>query len=853
MKTAVNTSILAKICIRHYGKRVRQAVPKEHHHLPIFQYPTSSDTDQRVYVWGLAEHGALGNQRQLLRQKKPQHYVSYPKRLHFAEQNRVLDATCGYGFSVFSLDTKEHYKVFGTGLNTDSQIGYHAPRKGNPLSVILAPAPIELPFKTPSQTRVTRVAAGRAHLMVLTDKEGVFTLGNNAYGQCGRRIVEGENYFGNQVVHRIPDVDGASVKTIVCGQDHSLIVSDKGEVFAFGWGADGQTGLGHFGTEWRPSRVVGDVHGENIVKVACAADCVLALSEKGEVFGWGNTEYGQLNNEQQVNSALNLPNCRRLGKIRDIAAGGTHCMVLNEDGEVFVWGYGILGVGPQVDHLKEPTRVPRTLFGWNEYQPDTRVKSVTCGLSHSAAVTNHGDLFTWGRNRGGCLGLGHTKDQFFPLRVAIGARVKKRVLGQWLSLQRSLFNSNSALTHISNTPVMTTPTNVRVVDLRSDTLTKPTQEMRRAMFEAEVGDDVYGEDPTVNALEKKAAAMLNKEGGLFLPSATMSNLVALMSHCKERGCEVIAGDSSHIFLFEQGGAAQLGGVQMCTLPNKSDGTFDLDLMESKVRSGNDSLHEPITSLICVENTHNVCGGKVLPLDWLDELGTRARGLGIPIHMDGARLFNAAVYLKLPAARLVRDCASVSICMSKGLGAPVGALLLGNKDFIQRARRVRKVLGGGMRQAGVLAAAGLVALDKMVDRLELDHRRAADIAKGKIKHNQLSNYSFAQYGQTSSLVCATLSDNFLVPAIATLNSAKFTVDLKNHQTNILFININSNNITSHNFCQRLATVLDQDPAPVVVKLSPWRKTGVRLVTYHEVNDEDTAAAINKLLLVMRELQ
>nr|CAD7412641.1 unnamed protein product [Timema poppensis] len=852
MKTSVNTSILAKICIRHYGKRARQAMPKEHQHLPIFQYPTSSDTDQRVYVWGLAEHGALGNQRQLLRQKKPQHYVPYPKRLHFAEQNQVLDATCGYGFSVFSLDTKENYKVFGTGLNTDSQIGYHAPRKGNPLNVILAPAPIELPFNTPSQTRVTGVAAGRAHLMVLTDREGVFTLGNNAYGQCGRRIVEGENYFGNQLVHQIPDVEGAPVKTIVCGQDHSLILSDKGEVFAFGWGADGQTGLGHFGTEWRPSRVVGDVHGENIVKVACAADCVLALSERGEVFGWGNTEYGQLNNEQQVNSALSLPNCRGLGKITDIAAGGTLCMVLNEDGEVFVWGYGILGVGPQVDHLKEPTRVPRTLFGWNEYQPDTRVKSVTCGLSHSAAVTNHGDLFTWGRNRGGCLGLGHTKDQFFPLRVAIGARVKKsfwfyeattdnpdctgrmfvnqssprvcymcgwqRVLGQWLSSQRSLFDSSSTLAHIGNTTVMTTPTNVRVVDMRSDTLTKPTQEMRRAMFEAEVGDDVYGEDPTVNALEKKAAAMLNKEGGLFLPSATMSNLVALMSHCKERGCEAIAGDSSHMFLFEQGGAAQLGGVQMCTLPNKSDGTFDLDLMESKVRSGNDSLHEPITSLICVENTHNVCGGKVLPLDWLDELGTRARGLGIPIHMDGARLFNAAVYLKLPAARLVRDCASVSICISKGLGAPVGALLLGNKDFIKRARRVRKVLGGGMRQAGVLAAAGLVALDKMVDRLELDHRRAADIAK----------------------------------AIVALNSAKFTVDLNNHQTNILFININSN-ITSHNFCRRLATVLDQDPAPVVVKLSPWRKTGVRLVTYHEVSDEDTAAAINKLLLVMRELQ
>nr|CAD7265546.1 unnamed protein product [Timema shepardi] len=456
----------------------------------------------------------------------------------------------------------------------------------------------------------------------------------------------------------------------------------------------------------------------------------------------------------------------------------------------------------------------------------------------------------------------------------------QRVLGQWLSSQRSLFDSSSTLAHISNTTVMTTPTNVRVVDLRSDTLTKPTQEMRRAMFEAEVGDDVYGEDPTVNALEKKAAAMLNKEGGLFLPSATMSNLVALMSHCKERGCEVIAGDSSHMFLFEQGGAAQLGGVQMCTLPNKSDGTFDLDLMESKVRSGNDSLHEPITSLICVENTHNVCGGKVLPLDWLDELGTRARGLGIPIHMDGARLFNAAVYLKLPAARLVRDCASVSICISKGLGAPVGALLLGNKDFIQRARRVRKVLGGGMRQAGVLAAAGLVALDKMVDRLELDHRRAADIAKGNnIRHNVISplphigvsnivrqllgsshrhtqqrqvyrrleqppdQHSLHQHQQQRHHKSQLLSEisHCEFPKCLQADSALYRDG----------ICISSGTGTDGSTVRH--PVLDQDPAPVLVKLSPGRKTGVRLVTYHEVSDEDTAAVINKLLLVMRELQ
>ncbi|KAJ9574649.1 hypothetical protein L9F63_008181, partial [Diploptera punctata] len=274
---------------------------------------------------------------------------------------------------------------------------------------------------------------------------------------------------------------------------------------------------------------------------------------------------------------------------------------------------------------------------------------------------------------------------------------------------------------------MASKTNVRTIDLRSDTKSKPTPEMRKAMFEAAVGDDVYGEDPTVNELEEKAAAILGKESGLFIPSGTMGNLLAIMVHCNERGSEMICGDKSHTFLFEQGGPAQIAGVQISLLRNNPDGTFDLDEMEEKIRDHSD-IHEPKTSLICVENTQNWCGGKVLPLKWLDELGIRAKKLNIPLHMDGARLFNAAVYLNIPASRIIRDFASATFCISKGLGAPIGSILVGDKEFIRKSRRLRKALGGGMRQVGVIAAAGIIALDSMIERLQDDHIRAKAIAK-----------------------------------------------------------------------------------------------------------------------------
>lgn len=265
-----------------------------------------------------------------------------------------------------------------------------------------------------------------------------------------------------------------------------------------------------------------------------------------------------------------------------------------------------------------------------------------------------------------------------------------------------------------------------IIDLRSDTVTKPTAAMRRAMAEAEVGDDVYGEDPTVNRLEAMVAELLGKEAAVFVSSGTMGNLVSVLSHCG-RGDEMILGDRAHIFRSEQGGAAALGGVQPHTIPNRPDGSLDLAEIEAAIRSDNE--HYPVTRLVCLENTHNFCGGRVLPVAYMDEVGDLAHRRGLQLHVDGARLWNAAVALNVAPARLVRNADSVSVCLSKGLGAPVGSVVTGSAAFIHRARRNRKIVGGGMRQAGVIAAAGIVAVSEMVERLADDHANARTLAHG----------------------------------------------------------------------------------------------------------------------------
>jgi threonine aldolase len=266
----------------------------------------------------------------------------------------------------------------------------------------------------------------------------------------------------------------------------------------------------------------------------------------------------------------------------------------------------------------------------------------------------------------------------------------------------------------------------RVIDLRSDTVTKPTAAMRAAMESAEVGDDVYGEDPTVNKLEALVAEMLGKEAAVFVSSGTMGNLISVLSHCG-RGDEMILGDYAHIFRAEQGGGAALGGVHPHTVRNQPDGTLDLNDVAAAIRAYDP--HNPITRLICLENTQNFCGGRALPVEYMDRVGDFAHERGLKLHVDGARLWNAAVALNVSPARLVKNSDSISVCLSKGLGAPVGSVVVGSAEFIEKARRNRKVVGGAMRQAGVLAAAGIVAVTEMVERLADDHANAKTLAQG----------------------------------------------------------------------------------------------------------------------------
>jgi threonine aldolase len=264
------------------------------------------------------------------------------------------------------------------------------------------------------------------------------------------------------------------------------------------------------------------------------------------------------------------------------------------------------------------------------------------------------------------------------------------------------------------------------IDLRSDTVTWPTPAMREAMARAEVGDDVYGEDPSINRLQEMAAVLVGKEAGLFVPSGTMGNLAAVLAHCG-RGDEVILGNKSHTFLFEAGGISALGGVHSCQILNQPDGTLDLEEVEAAIRP--DDPHDPITRLVALENTHNRCGGVAITAEYTRSAGKLAHKHGLRLHLDGARLFNAAVSQGVSARELAAPVDSVTFCLSKGLCAPVGSVLCGSKDFIAQAHRIRKQLGGGMRQAGILAAAGIVALDSMIERLDEDHLRARQLAHG----------------------------------------------------------------------------------------------------------------------------
>jgi threonine aldolase len=266
-----------------------------------------------------------------------------------------------------------------------------------------------------------------------------------------------------------------------------------------------------------------------------------------------------------------------------------------------------------------------------------------------------------------------------------------------------------------------------LIDLRSDTVTLPTPEMREAIARAELGDDVYGEDPTVNRLEAMAASMTGKEAALLVPSGTMGNLAAMLTHCA-RGTKAIVGSESHTNLYEAGGASALGGIVLTPIANTEAGELELDALARELATSDDD-HFAQPSLVVLENTHNRCGGAPVKLSHMAEVSDAAHRRKLPMHLDGARIFNAAVALETTAKDIASFADTVSLCLSKGLSCPVGSLLCGSRDFIARAHRTRKVLGGGMRQAGIIAAAGIVALTTMVDRLAEDHQNARALAQG----------------------------------------------------------------------------------------------------------------------------
>lgn len=343
---------------------------------------------------------------------------------------------------------------------------------------------------------------------------------------------------------------------------------------------------------------------------------------------------------------------------------------------------------------------------------------------------------------------------------------------------------------------------MELVDLRSDTVTKPTAEMRAAMAQAEVGDDVYGEDPTVNRLQEMSAEMMGQEAGLFVPSGTMGNLAAILAHCG-RGDEVILGRLNHTFLFEAGGISALGGIHSRQLDNQPDGSLLLSDVESAIRP--DDAHFPVTRLVCLENTHNRCGGTAQTVEYTRQLADFAHQRGLKVHLDGARIFNAAAALGIPARELAASVDSVTFCLSKGLSAPAGSVLCGSREFIRKAHRARKMLGGGMRQAGVLAAAGIVALEKMVPRLGEDHLRARQLAEG-------------------------LSEN-----------AGLTLDPGTPATNMVFLNLSGrNHLTA-------AEVADRLKARGVM-VSPGGSRRFRLVTHCWIDD----AGVDRAVSAFREV-
>ena len=344
-----------------------------------------------------------------------------------------------------------------------------------------------------------------------------------------------------------------------------------------------------------------------------------------------------------------------------------------------------------------------------------------------------------------------------------------------------------------------------MIDLRSDTVTLPSNEMKSFLIKAPLGDDVYGEDPSINELESKIANLFDKEDALFVPSGTMANLISVLTHCN-RGDEVLLGNKSHIFKYEAGGISAFGGIHSHQLQNNNDGTINIKDIQNNIRNHNDD-HYPKTSLMCLENTHNLCYGAPIQNDYVSNVKTILNQNNIHLHIDGARIFNAAIALNVDVKTLAKHSDSITCCLSKGLSSPVGSLIISNYNFIQKARRLRKALGGGMRQAGLLASCGLFSINNMITRLKEDHNNANELAVKLQEFDEIN------------------------------------INMKNIHTNLIFFNLKSDNITCENFIKELLNY--------EIKIDYKGNSKFRMVTHFGIKNSDIETIINALKNIFKK--
>ncbi|EEM07741.1 Threonine aldolase [Bacillus pseudomycoides] len=345
-----------------------------------------------------------------------------------------------------------------------------------------------------------------------------------------------------------------------------------------------------------------------------------------------------------------------------------------------------------------------------------------------------------------------------------------------------------------------------MIELRSDTFTLPTEKMLKTMSSAALGDDIYGEDPTVHELEKLAARILDKEAGCFMPSGTMANLATLMAHCP-RGTKAIVGNESDIYIYEAGGATICGGIVYEPIQTQRDGRLLINDIEKAFPDDPEDPQFALPSLVCIETPQNRCGGAVLPLEYLEELYAYTQHKGVPLHMDGARIFNAAVALNISPSEIAKFSDSVQFCLSKGLSAPIGSIVVGSSIFVKKVRRIRKMLGGSMRQAGIIASAGIVALNEMVDRLAEDHTNAQYFAEGLEK----------------------------IPGIS--------IDLNSIHTNIIIFELKVNELTLNDFIQKAHQQ--------GVNISEFGHGRIRAVTHAGITKKDLDQALQVISDILKD--